>query len=190
MEPLPGPLPPLPASYVEPTRDGTDRSGYITAAGIVMIIFGGFAALGGLVSMLSVGIVMSALAKGLGVKHGGGIGAAVMVAMALMYLAPAANLLVCGIGSLRFRPWARMATIVSSGIWLALCTLTFGMMILSLLLAPAASGRHGGGAEMAVVALIWGVIGIFVLALPVLLLVLYCRKDVKATFARRAAGRL
>lgn len=184
---MPGPLPPLPASYVDRTRDGdvADRSGFVMAAGIVMIVIGGFAALGGLGSMLSVGIVMSAMAKGLGLKNTGGVGALMMVVMGIMYLAPAVNLLVCGIGSLRFRSWARLATIVSSAIWLGLCTLLFGTMVLSLLFAP---GGKMGAAEGAIVAIVWGVIAVFVLALPVLLLVLYCRKDVKATFARRSVG--
>jgi hypothetical protein len=186
MEPLPGPLPPPPASYVEPTRDTlADRSGYVMAAGITMIVLGGFAAIGGLLSMLWIGVVMSAMAKGIGVKDAGSVGAIIMVAMAIIYLAPAANLLVCGIGSLRFRPWARMATVVSSAIWLGLVGLLFGTLIMAAVFGPR-GGMGLGAGETIIMAVVYGVMGIFVLALPILLLVLYCRKDVKATFAGRS----
>lgn len=187
MEPLPGPLPPLPSSYREPSRDAVaDRSGYVMAAGITMIVIGGFAAIIGLISMFSVGLVMTSMAKGLGLKNTGGVGALMMVVMGVIYLAPAANLLVCGIGSLRFRAWARMATIISSGIWLGLWTLLVGTIILSVAFAP---GAKMGAGEAAIIGIVWGLMGLFVLSLPVLLLVLFCRKDVKATFARRS-GRL
>jgi hypothetical protein len=187
MEPLPGPLPPLPSSYREPSRDAlADRSGYVMAAGITMIVLGGFAAIIGLISMLSIGMVFSMMMKSFGAKGGGSVSAIMMAVMALIYLAPAANLLVCGIGSLRFRPWARMATIVSSGIWLGLCSLFVALLVISLVAAP--SGKMGSG-EAVIVGVVWGGMALIVLTLPILLLVLYCRKDVKATFARRAVAR-
>jgi hypothetical protein len=141
------------------------RRGTILALGIIQIVLG---------SLCGIGALFGAFAAR---TTGGGV-----ILMAAIYSLPAANLLITGIGSVKVARWARRATVISAGIWLGLgAVVTTGMLIMIF------TGRFGvsrGEGRMLGVAatpllLIW-------LALPIVLIVLYTRPAVRATFERRA----
>jgi hypothetical protein len=93
--------------------------------------------------------------------------------IALIYGIPSANLLVTGIGSVRIAAWAWWATLISAFIWLALSAviLAFG-------------GSRGMTYEMWLASAVL-IVGI---ALAILVIVVYTRPSVRATFARRQAS--
>ena len=99
----------------------------------------------------------------------------------LASLAPVVNLLVTGIGSVRIARWARRATLISAGIWLTLM-----LFAAAFLLGSGDPGLLGRG-ETAMVAVIVVPVLLVALALPIVLLVVYTRPSVRATFERRAA---
>jgi len=141
-----------------------DRRGVILALGVIQILLGGLAgivAAGALVGMMSV-------------SQG-----RVRILPALGYVAPVVNLLVTGIGSVSRARWARRATLISAGIWLTLMLFAAAVLL--------GTGDTGllRRKETAMVA--WFVVPVLlvVLALPIVLLVVYTRPSVRATFERR-----
>ncbi len=100
----------------------------------------------------------------------------------LFYLIPAANLATTGIASVRFRPWARLATIISAAIWLGFSALGLVGILVSVL----ATRSHVGVAELFMMLVAMGPI---LFGLPITLIVLYTREGVRETFARRYAER-
>jgi hypothetical protein len=143
------------------------RRGAILAMGIIQIVFG---------SLCGVVAVVGAFTAR---TTGGGA-----MVIAAVYCLPAANLLITGIGSVKVARWARRATLISAGIWLG-----FGSIVTAGVLIMAFTGRFGAsrggsgvlGFALAPMLLIW-------LALPIVLIVLYTRPAVRATFERRSAG--
>ena len=100
----------------------------------------------------------------------------------LVYLVPSANLLVTGIGTVRFRRWARLATLISAGIWLGLGTLMIASLVIAVGLAP----HHAVGlSELFVIS---SVMAIPFFGLSITILVLYTRSGVQATLDRRSGG--
>lgn len=140
-----------------------DRRGTIRALGIIQIV------LGGITGLLAVGMVV---AMAIGPKRMG-------MFAGLAYLVPAVNLLVTGIGSVKIARWARRATLISAGIWL-------GLMLLSVTSMLILGGFGMGRGEAALVTVIMVPVLLVVLAFPIVLLVVYTRPSVRATFARRA----
>jgi hypothetical protein len=98
----------------------------------------------------------------------------------LLYLVPTANLLVTGIGTIKFRPWARRATIISSWIWLGLGVLNVALLTIGLLSGPDRMELEDAIATTT----LWALLGF-----PIGLLVFYRRAGVSDTFARRHAQR-
>jgi hypothetical protein len=141
-----------------------DRRGAIRALGIIQIVLGGVAGF-----IATAGFVMMAI----GQKR------MAMAAPGLAYLVPAVNLLVTGIGSVKIARWARRATLISAGIWLGLVLLAAASM---LVMGGAGMGRK----EAALAAVIMVPVFVVFLALPIVLLVVYTRPSVRATFERRA----
>jgi len=101
-------------------REPRDRSGMLLALGIIQIVLGGLAAL---LSLL--GLAMGLMAP----MRAHPIGSLVPM---LIYSVPAANLLATGIGTVAFRAWARPATLISSGIWLAIAAVGLGAMVIAM----------------------------------------------------------
>ena len=140
-----------------------DRRGTILALGIIQIV------LGGLTGLMAAGMLagMAMSSKRMGMLAG------------LAYVAPTVNLLVTGIGSVKIARWARRATLISAGIWLVLMLLGIAFMLIQ-------GGLFGiGRGEAAMVAVILVPMLLAVLALPIVLLVVYTRPSVRATFERR-----
>jgi hypothetical protein len=161
-------------AWVSPQEPATrSRSGAVIALGVIQIILGGLCALGVLVAL-----VMSSKMSGRGA---GGQGAA-----ALFYFVAAANLLVTGIGSVMFARWARLATIISAAVWLALGVLA---LVAFLFVAMSSPRRFGMGKSEGMMLMVVGVPLVLILVgLPLTLLIVYTRPNVKATFERRNAG--
>jgi hypothetical protein len=160
---------------MEMVMEPRDRSSAIRVLGVIQIVLGGLTALLALIGVAMLG--MAARMPG-----SGGPTAGMTVFFALFYLVPAANLLTTGIGSVRFSPWARLATIISAGIWLGIGSLLMLMMLVS---AFAVHAQVGGAEAMVMVTIFFPIL----LGLPVTLLMLYTRPGVRETFARRHAER-
>ena len=141
-----------------------DRHGAILALGIIQIL------LGGLAGIMAAGALVGMMAVGPG---------RVRILPALGYVAPVVNLLVTGIGSVSRARWARRATLISAGIWLTL--MLFAAAYLLGTGDPGLLGRE----EAAMVAWIVVPALLVALALPIVLLVVYTRPSVRATFERR-----
>jgi hypothetical protein len=137
-----------------------DGRGLIRALGIVQIVLGGLCCLGLLI------VVAVALYAG----------TVRLLAGALIYGVPAANLLATGIGSVRIAPWARLATLISAFLWLGLV----GLAGAALVLRP--SGGNGYERFMQ------GAFLVVALALAVLLIAVYTRPSVRAAFERGRGG--
>ncbi len=144
----------------------------LLSLGIVQIVLGGLAAFFAIAGAASMWFMASH-----GTAREGLPGWLVLLPM-LTYAVPAANLLATGIGTVRFRRWARLATIVSAGVWLSVG----GLIVVSFLLALAFAPRGSvGGAEVG----LWTAIAaVPMIGLPITLLVLYTRPGVRATFER------
>ena len=136
----------------------------ILALGIILIVLGGLA-----------GIMAAGYLVGLAVSPG-----PMRTLNGLAALAPVANLLWTGIGSVRIARWAWRATLISAGIWLTLM-----LFAAAVVLGTGDTGLLGRG-ETAMVAVIMVPVLLVVLALPIVLLAVYTRPSVRATFERRA----
>jgi|KBSMisStandDraft_5_1062788.scaffolds.fasta_scaffold196740_3 FtsH-binding integral membrane protein len=141
-----------------------DRRGVIRALGIVQIVFGG---LSGLVFLFAIGTIVLARQPSL-------------IAPGTVYILPAVNLLVTGIGSVRIARWAHLATLISSAVWLGLMLL--GVLGIAFLIRKGAFAMGGGEAVM--LGFIVVPIALVVLGLPIVLLIVYTRPSVRATFER------
>jgi hypothetical protein len=95
--------------------------------------------------------------------------------VALGYAVPAANLLLTGIGSVRIAGWARVATLISAFVWMGLMLMALGGLVLL-------HGQAQGNGYEQVMAVALAVVGA---AFAVVLIVVYTRPSVRATFARR-----
>ncbi len=139
--------------------------------GIIQIVLGGLAGMFSLIGLLMALSVASQIRSG---------GHPMLAALPmLVYVIPAANLLVTGIGTVRFRRWSRLATIISSGIWLGILLLGLAGMLIAFATRPSGFGETTLGLMMVVP------IMLIMLSLPVVLIVLYARRDVRETFERR-----
>ena len=130
--------------------------------GIIQIVLGGLTG-------LMAAVMLAAMV--VGPKHMGMLGG--------VYLVPAVNLLFTGIGSVKIALWARRATLISAGIWLVLMLLAVASLVIK-------GGPGMGGREAAMATVIMVPVFLLMLALPVVLLVVYTRPSVRATFERRA----
>jgi len=140
-----------------------DRRAAILALGVIQIVL---AAL--------IGLMAAAMLVGYAV---GSRSLVKTLAAGLVCLAPVVNLLVTGLGSVRIARWARRATLISSGLWL-----TLTLFAVAFLLGQGLLGRE----ETAMVAWIVVPVLLVALALPIVLLAVYTRPSVRATFERRA----
>jgi hypothetical protein len=143
-----------------------NRRGAILALGIILIVIGGLFAVGTIAT-----VVMAATTS-----------RPLMAFAGLIYGIPTANLLLCGIGSVRIAPWARRATIISAAVWL-------GLVVILFVLAGIAAGVGGfgmGRGEAAMAGVFMVPVFLLWLALPIVLIVVYTRPSVRATFESHA----
>ena len=139
-----------------------NRRGAILAMGIILIV------IGAIFAVVTLGTVIMAASTS----------RPLMAFAGLIYGIPTANLLLCGIGSVRIASWARRATIVSAAVWLGLV-----VIILVILAITAGVGGFGmGSGEAAMVGVIMVPAFLLWLALPIVLIVVYTRPSVRATF--------
>jgi hypothetical protein len=135
-----------------------DQRTLIRVLAIIQIVLGGFCCLG----MVSVVVVLFHSPT------------SPVLASLPIYAVPAVNLLLTGIGSVRVRPWARRATLISAFLWLGVIGIGAVVML----------GRVGGnGYETAM----GGAILVLALALAIVLIVVYTLPSVRVTFERRRA---
>ena len=149
--------------------DGADRAapparrGTIRTLGIIQIVVGGLCVL---VALGAVGVSAK--------SHQPPVGS-------IFYVLAAANLLTTGIGSVRIAPWARRATLISAWIWLCIMVLGVGAMVIGGVI----SGGFGmGRGELFMVAVVAVPVAIVMLGLPILLIAMFTRPAVRATFER------
>jgi len=141
-----------------------NRRGAILALGIIMIVIGALFAVATLAT-----VIMAATTTR----------APIMLA-GLIYGIPTANLLLCGIGSVRLAPWARRATIISAIVWLALV-----VFLVAIAIGAGFSGFGMGRGEAAMVGVVMVPVFLLWLALPIVLIIVYTRPSVRATFESR-----
>jgi hypothetical protein len=146
-------------------------SGAVYALGVIQIVLGGFAAL----------CVLFGVFSALTLSSRAGVNSFVMVLPFLSYVLPATNLLVTGIGSVRFRPWARLATIISAGIWGGIGVMAIFGTFAFRFLSRASSEPMPLAATLVLVIFM----GLFFVAFPILLITLYSTASARAAFAAR-----
>jgi hypothetical protein len=149
-----------------PPPAAANRRGAILALGIIQIVIGGIFAL------VTLGTVITAATSS----------RAPMMLAGLVYGIPTANLLLCGIGSVRIAPWARRATIISAAVWLGLMLILVG----GIAIASGFKGFAMGRGEAAMLGMVMVPLFLLWLALPIVLIVVYTRPSVRATFESRA----
>ena len=137
-----------------------DRTGLIRAMGIVQIVFGGICVL------MTAGMLVTAKAQ----------------AGAVTYGIAAINLLTTGIGSARIARSARRATIISAAIWLVFVGIG---LVAFIYMAVTRRGFGASGRPLMFGLVAVGVLMVFLIGLPIMLLAVYTRPSVRATFERR-----
>jgi hypothetical protein len=142
-----------------------DRRAVILALGVIQIVLGAFSGLMGAAMLVGYAIGSKSMIGSL---------------PGLAYLAPVINLLVTGIGSVSHARWARRATLISAGIWLTLM-----LFAAAVLLGSGDSGLLGRGEAAGFAVMVVPVL-LVALALPIVLLAVYTRPSVRATFERRS----
>jgi hypothetical protein len=143
--------------------DLPDRRGLIRALGIIQIVVGGICALmtAGMVFALNV--------------HAGSIA----------YGVATVNLMATGIGSVRLIRSARRATIISAAIWLVLVGIS---LVAFFYMVVVQRGFGFDGRPLAMGLVFAGLMALFLVGLPVVLIAVYTRPSVRATFERNQAS--
>lgn len=143
-----------------------NRRGAILTLGIIQIV------IGAIFAVVTLGVVIMAAT----------MSRAPMMLAGLIYGIPTANLLLCGIGSVRLAPWARRATIISAAVWLGLVVI----LLVAAGIGASVSGFGMGRGEAAMVGVFMVPVFLLWLALPIVLIIVYTRPSVRATFESRA----
>jgi hypothetical protein len=158
-----------------------DRRGWLIAFGVVEILIACFLVLMAAVMILAIPS-MPKTPQQPPVPEG------MFYAIGAFYLALAAGFVTVGVGSIRAREWARITMIVVSSIWL-----TFGFLgtLFSAILMPAIMRQQQqsmpqqphmpGGFQTTVLVITIAIQAVIMVVTPLLLLLFYCNKNVKAT---------
>jgi hypothetical protein len=161
------------------SSDFKDRKTGLVVFGILQIIHGGFFAL--MVPLMIIGMIASAAR---GDSSAPPINTSMMIPGILFYVLVAVWFIWMGIGSIKARRWARALILVSSWLWLICGT---GGLIFMLLLMPQMYDRMGQSGQMppgvaAVMKYVMmGFMTVFYVIIPVVLVLFYGSKNVKAT---------
>jgi hypothetical protein len=175
---MPGTNPPHPAPGFK------DRSGLLVFVGIMEICLGTLCA-GGAALML----LMAFVTRDDSDLMGPPVDTGVLVTAVLTYLAPTGFLVCMGVGTIKGRRWARSLMLIVLWPWL-LCGL-FGIALLCLVLPALLSQNPSAGAETSEAMMSFAMTAVIVISavpyvvLPVLLLLFYGGRNVKATFATK-----
>ena len=186
--------PPVPVDLLPPAPSSQpayrDRSGWLVAFGIVLIVVGGLVALG--IPFLLLGALLSR-------KAGAGMPPGTYVMSVVSYGLGAAVMITLGVGSIRARRWAHALTLILSWAWLL-----FGVMSTVLLTAVLpttfvsafhkASAMNPNATDMptgvlaVILTFIIVLFSIFLVVLPLAFLLFYRRQDVKETGKSQGSG--
>ena len=152
------------------------RRGWVIAFGVIEILLG----LGCL--LLAVFVALFFLREGSVEQMPGRSPIVGMVVGGGFYLLISAFFFAGGIGSVRCKNWARILMMIGSGVWLGFGVL--GVVAVSILLPKVLKTRASAspGAEHLVAALAIGMEAFFGVLLPLVFLIFYTRKSVRATF--------
>jgi hypothetical protein len=167
--------PPLP-----PPRVYTDRSGALTAVGVLEICLA-------LLCLLFLAFMVFAVMAAGSLPQGQAASPGSMLAGGLVYLAGAVFFGVMGVGTLRGRRWARTIGLVTSWMWLlgglfGAVMMVFLLPRMSAAVADAAGPNAGSGVGAVAIGCISIVLLLIYLVLPLILLLFYRGPNVKATF--------
>ena len=143
--------------------DVRDRRGVIVALGIIQIVFGAIC------TLMTGGML---------------VGAGAMPA-SILYGVAALNLLATGIGSVRLVPAARRATLISATIWLVFAGIG---LVAFIYIAVVGRGFGVSGRPLMMGLAAVAVMSVFLVGLPVVLIAVYTRPSVRATFERNQAS--
>lgn len=175
MKSLDEPLPPQPAGF-------TDRSTWLVLGGALLIAAGCLAALLGLLSAAA-----PMLARGMPGQAGGSEQTPFLLMGFLFYEGVASVLIVLGVGSLRARRWA--LALIQIVLWTWLFTGILAVLFLALFI-PSLPGSQAGfpTGMMGCLILMGLVMGCLLVAVPLVLLLVYRRQDVRRTVEARDPG--
>ncbi len=171
-----------PVPEFSPVPTFKDRRGGLIAFGILLIIAGGFCALS--VPLMLVGQVAAAKQAGVATDYG------TMFMCMAMYGALAAIFVCLGVGSIMARRWARALVLILAWSWLLVGVVGIGVMAVIMPNILAATQAAGGqplpaGARAFGMFFALGCMSLFLLLVPLLLVIFYGRRDVKATCEAR-----
>jgi hypothetical protein len=167
--------PPPPAGF-------TDRSSWLVIGGALLIAAGGLAALLGLLSAAA-----PMLARGMPGQAGGPGRTPFLLMGVLFYEGLAALLIVLGVGSVRARRWA--LALIQIVLWTWLFTGILSVLFLALFI-PSMPGSPvaAPAGMMPCLILVALVMGGLLVVVPVVLLLIYRRPDVRRTVEARDPG--
>jgi hypothetical protein len=159
-----------------------DCRGWIIAFGVVEILLG----LGCLLLASTVGLIF--LREGSMAQMLAQPPLAAIVVAAGFYLLLAAFFFAGGIGSLRYKNWARILMVVASGIWLAFGALGVLMALILLPKITQTLPNAPPGGQHFVFAIAISMEIFLGILLPLAFLIFYTRKSVRAKFLARSAA--
>lgn len=163
-----------------------DRRGWLIAFGIIEILFGAASLL-----MATLTIVFLLVFNPLpGQQMPSGTNTATVVVSVIYYSLVAAFFFTAGIGSIQRRNWARILMLIVSALWLGLGVLSTAFMIFlfpKIMESQSAAHSVPTHAEHAIIVGIVAVVAFLGILLPLVFLIFYSRKSVKATCLAREA---
>jgi hypothetical protein len=172
-------------SPLQPSPDAgfTDRSSWLVLGGALLIAAGVVAALLGLLSAAA-----PMLARGMPGQAGDSGQAPFLWMGVLFYEGLAALLIVLGVGSLRARRWALALVQIVLWTWLftGILSVLFVVLLVPSMVGPQVVGAQAG--MMPCLILVALVMGALLVVVPLVLLLVYRRQDVRRTVEVRDPG--
>jgi hypothetical protein len=159
-----------------------DRRGWLIAFGVVEILIACFLAMMAAFMVFAI----SSLPR---TPQQPPMPARSMVPAVVFYLALAAGFVALGIGSIRAREWARIAMIVVSSIWMAfgVIAILFVAVLMPTIIRQQQQSQPQQlpeGFQTTMMTVVIGIQAIFMVVLPLVFLLFYCNRNVKATLRR------
>jgi hypothetical protein len=162
-----------------------NRRGWAIAFGIFEILIG---------CLVLLGIVLIAVASRLAPANASAppMAARFLIGTAVFYGALACSFVAVGIGNVKLQRWARITMLAFSWVWLAMGVLSTAMFAAILPAMMSAARQNSAQAmpqnfEVIFRSVMFGVLGIFFIVTPLVFVLFYSGKNVKATY-ENAAG--
>jgi hypothetical protein len=174
-------VPPTDAAY--PPTEFKDRKGGLIAFGIMTLLIGGLCAL------MSLGMLVMAFNPPASANGGPPPNPQAMALVVVEYVVLAVLLVWLGIGSMMARRWARALLLIFSWSWLVVGLLAMGVMAFTLphimeaagSAAPAGQPALPAGTQSVIVVLTMLMMSVIFVILPIVWVLFYKSKNVKAT---------